>query len=223
MILCTAMRNAHPYLGTWTRQVEALARKIPLKVVVVEGDSDDETYKELLGIRDAQTFDLTVLKVETGGPHWESRDIPARWRQLAVVCNVGLTAGLRLLDDTEPLAWIESDLGWEVETVRKLHQHVLVGGFPAVAPMSMQAGRFYDVWGFQKDGRRFGPYPPYHPGISADRMVTIDTAGSAIVLSNEAARVVEFSTDGCIKGIGESLYANGFSLWLDPTLSVSHP
>jgi hypothetical protein len=54
-------------------------------------------------------------------------------------------------------------------------------------------------------------------------MVAIDTAGSCIAFSYDAAQVVSFDNADCILGLGRSLYANGLSLWLDPSLKVVHP
>lgn len=224
MILCTIMRDAHRYLGTWTRQIEKLAQICPdrLSVVVAEGDSNDETYKELIALREHLWVDLpiTVLKVETGGPYWESQNIAARWRQLAVVCNVALNAAVSRLAEDEVLVYCESDLIWAPETIVALAERTKQ--YPAVAPMSMQAGRFYDVWGYRKNERRFSPYPPYHPEIGSG-MVAIDSAGSCTAFSNAAARVIAFDHNDCILGLGRSLYANGMSLWLDPSLTVRHP
>lgn len=223
MILATAMRNAARYLDTWTDQIEALNKAVDLKVVVVEGDSDDESYKELLAIRDSESFDLLVLKAEHGGKYYPSLDIAFRWRQLAAVCNVVLTAAVNRLSEGEPLVYVESDLQWDVPTMMRLHHHVVDTQFPAVAPLSMQGARFYDVWGYSKNERRFSPWPPFHPHISADKMSVIDTCGSCVAMSYPAAQVAEFSSVDCMKGIGRSLAKHGYSLWLDPTLAVTHP
>lgn len=216
MILLSVFRNSGNYVDRYIEQVKCLRNLVgDVHVVAVEGDSTDYTYERLLAT------DFKVLKVEHGGPMFESMDRALRWRQLGAVCNVGMVAAVRDLTEGEPLVYMESDLIWSPEIVERLVHHTET--FPAVAPLSIQGARFYDVWGYSKDGTRFGPWPPYHPGVNLERMVTIDTAGSCIAMSYAAAQVAEFSLTDCIKGIGRSLYANGHSLWLDPTLRVTHP
>lgn len=220
MILVSVFRNSQDYLDRYFDQTDELARSMhePLRRVCVEGDSTDQTWKVLanrLGPNDV------LLKCEHGGPTFESQDIPQRWRQIALACNVAMTAAIRINTEEQAVVYMESDLMWDTPTIHKLVDHLSM--YPAVAPMSMQRGRFYDIWGYVKDGIRFGPYPPYHPGINPGRMVTIDSAGSCTAMTAQAARVVEFSLTDCIRGVGRSLYANGFSLWLDPTLKVVHP
>jgi hypothetical protein len=217
MILVSVFRDAESYLDRYINQVKALRQVTEVTVIVAEGDSTDDTYKRL------QATDFAVLKVEHGGPAFGSVDHPVRWRQLAAVCNVAWVAAIRELDfgdGDQAVVWVEGDLIWTPETLMALEQRVQK--WPAVAPMSFHHGRFYDIWGYRKNERRFGPFPPYHPDLDGDNMVTIDTAGSCIMFSPSAARVACFDPDDCILGLGRSLYAQGMSLWLDPTLKVEH-
>lgn len=212
MIVATVMRDASSYLDRFQEQIDRLG---PRKVVVVEGDSTDDTWDRL------QPTGYTVLKAEHGGPYYPSQDIPMRWRQLAAVCNVALTAAVRELEPDEPLVYVESDLIWEPVVIEKLAVHTAM--YPAVTPMSMYHGRFYDTWGYRKNGTEFPRRPPYFAGWSDTMMHKIDSNGSCVALSPTAAPVVAFDPHDCFLGIGRSLYANSLSLWLDPTLAVEHP
>jgi hypothetical protein len=186
---------------------------------MVEGDSTDQTWKALNN--NLQAGDV-LLKCEHGGPYYPSQIIPMRWRQLALCCNVAITAATRDNVNGEHVVYMESDLIWGPPTILKLLAH-LDHGRDAVAPMSMQGARFYDIWGYHKDDRRFSPWPPYHPGIVAHELTEIDSAGSCIAMRAEPATYVEFSLTDCIRGVGRSLQANDYTLWLDPTLAVRHP
>jgi hypothetical protein len=212
MIFATIMRDSAMYVDRFHEQVDRVG---PSKVVVVEGDSSDATWEAIQG------RDWMTLKCEHGGPYFGSVDEPMRWRQIALACNVALTAAVRDNDEYEPIIYIESDLIWEPETIESLVGHL--DTLPAVAPMSMQGVRFYDTWGHVKGNRRFSPYAPYHPGLNGHQLVTIDSAGSCIAMTAKAAAVAEFSLTDCIRGVGRSLHAHGYSLWLDPSLAVRHP
>jgi hypothetical protein len=139
---------------------------------------------------------------------------------------VAICAACRVAEPGDRFVYVESDLIWEPDTIMQLvdgisnHVH-------AVAPMSMAwlEARFYDIWGHQKNGRRFSAHPPYYEGWNrwAHDLTPIDTAGSCFVLDRRALGVAEFSAQDCIRGIGRTLLADGMQLFLDPTASVYHP
>ena len=188
MILCSIWRDSGAQqVHAYNRRVKELRNLTDerVEIVAVEGDSADDTYLQLMEI-------CTPLKVEHGGPYYDSADIAARWRQLDVVCNVALTAAVRQLERDETLVYIESDLEWDAETMLKLVEHTK--HYPAVSPLSLcRQDRFYDVFGHRKDGKKFDPWLPYYPGYDPNQMVQIDSAGSCIALSYTAAQLVEFS------------------------------
>lgn len=215
MKLVSIARNASHQVDRYIAQVQALRERMPVDVVIAEGDSADDTYERLCAA------DVKVLKVEHGGPQYGSHDVLERWRQLAAVCNVALTVGRRDLQPDENLIYVEFDLLWSPETMEKLNAHLSL--YPAVSPMSMHNGRFYDVWGYRKNGDCFPFHPPYFPGWSDTMMHQIDSSGSCFALSNTAAQVAHFGHDDCVLGIGRSIREAGLSLWLDPTLEVTHP
>lgn len=218
MILVSIFRDSAGYVDRYAEQVEKLRVAAGERVfsVVAEGDSQDNT-RELL--RDAG---FNPLIVEHGGPRFPSIDNPLRWRQIAVVCNTIWCAAIREANPGEAIAYAESDLVWDAETLVALTERTKQ--FPAVATMSLHEGtdRFYDIWGHVKDGIRFVPEPPYHPGLDAP-MVEIDSAGSCFAVRSNIAHHVEFSLTDCIRGVGRSLHKAGHRLMLDTTLAVYHP
>lgn len=219
MILVSVFRDSEHYIDRYMEQLYELRKHTEVTAVAVEGDSVDNTFKALKSLEEPW---LHILKAEHGGAKYPSLDIPLRWRQIASVCNIGMCAAVRLNMETRgPIVYVESDLLWESLTMLRLVGHL--EQYPAVAPMSMSHGRFWDIWGHTKDGRGFSSHPPYHPAISGTNMVPIDTAGSCIAMRAECADVVEFSAIDCIRGVGRSLAANGYTLWLDPTLNVIQP
>jgi hypothetical protein len=224
IVLGSVFRDSVGYLSRHEDQVERLRKTVdePVYVVAVEGDSSDDTYERLAEM----VYVDEILKVEHGGPKFPSVVHPLRWRQLAVACNATVCAAVRVCEPGDRFVYVESDLIWEPETVCRLLDRLTVG-VHGVAPLSMcwEEARFYDVWGYEQDGRRFSPYPPYYPGWSpsAEELVPIDSSGSCFVLDTAGLRVVEFSAQDCIKGIGRSLAANGMQLFLDPTVKVFHP
>lgn len=214
MILLSIFRNSERYLDRYISQVKALRELEDVRVIAVEGDSTDDTYARLLDT------DFTALKVEHGGPFFESLNRPLRWRQIAAVCNVGMVAAQRDLLPNEPLLYVESDLIWKPETLVKLIDHT--EKYPAVTCLSMRGARFYDTFGYTANGKRFGPWPPYFEGGSTAHMHKIDSCGSVIAMSYDTAQVAFFGHTDCIIGLGQSIRDAGLSLWIDPTLKVIH-
>lgn len=222
IILVSCFRDSTSYLDRYANQVQALRTLVApesVYVIAVEGDSADDTYHDLLH---DQTFD-EVLRAEHGGPKFGSVIHPLRWRQLSVAGNAGLCAAQRVSRLGDRTVYVESDLIWDAQTILCLAANL--AEVPACATMSMAGARFYDIWGHTKDGRGFSAHPPYYPGweAGATGLVQIDTAGSCFALAHDALQTTEFSAVDCIHGIGRSLYAHGYALFLDPSLRVEHP
>jgi hypothetical protein len=219
IVLASIFRDSTSYLDRYFAQVEALREHLDVRLALCEGDSLDDTYRQLK--RQASKDDLVMWR-DHGGPKFGSVDHVQRWAQIAWVCNELLRA-IRHSFPGLPLVYVESDLIWEPETPLTLLadlEHV-----PAVAPMSMHQGRFYDLWGHRGlDGVRFRPHPPYHDDLAhAEGLVEISSAGSCVVMRPEVAAVAEFGDNDCIVGLGRSIRHNGGGLYLDPRVAVHHP
>lgn len=215
MILASVFRDSESYLDRYVAQVEALREEMPVYVVAVEGDSDDNTWKAL------QDTDFYSLKVEHGGPRFGSIDQPVRWRQIAAACQVSMIAATRLCEPNDTFCYIESDLLWEPETMVRLVDDLI--RVPAVAPLSMKDGQFYDIWGYRAQEEPFRAMMPFFPGYDPDALNPIDSSGSCFATLGHYLPMLNFSPTTCIRGIGQSLRDNGYQLYLDPTVAVHHP
>lgn len=212
--LISIMRNSLTYLDRYVDQTRALRDHIPLYVTVAEGDSDDGTYEQLGAI--APEIDL--LKINHGGPAYNSVDNPDRWAQIAYVYN-------QLLDQLEPngpVILVESDLIWQPETMLGLLKH-LGTGIDAIAPLSVRGDRFYDTW-----GHRWADGTPFTSDLN--QIVTdgkllrpLASAGSCIVMKEDVARKARFGETDGIVGFCADLHRLGFTLYLDDQLRVEHP
>jgi hypothetical protein len=225
IVLASIMRNGCGYLDRYLAQVQALrsmleARSDTLINVVAEGDSTDETWPRLQRAAAAQVGRMRALKLDHGGPEFGSIDNPTRWQNIARTWN-------RLFDriqdiDGDALIYVEADLVWKPETMVALLAH-LDAGYDAVAPMSMMGDWFYDTWGHRAQGRNFRSSAPYHDGLvglEPGQLLQIESAGSCKALRWPIVQQCRFSEVDAM--IGHSLYQNGYSFWLDPSLAVRH-
>lgn len=227
--MASILRNAEGYLARYLHQAAALrealaARGDTLVLRIAEGDSQDGTWARLTeAVRD--TPGMAVFKLDHGGPAFGSIDDPTRWANIARTWN-------RLLnrikeDDFDALIYVEADLLWEPATMVRLLERLNDSTRPVdiVAPMSMHmAGFFYDTWGYRVAGQRFGPNPPYYPGLAAlapGELLRIDSAGSCQAMRDVVARRCRLSETDAM--IGHDVAAKGFGFWLDPSLAVFHP
>ena len=214
--LISIFRNSISYLDRYIAQVEALRQHVPLEVVVAEGDSDDGTYDQLRGLQFTIPFEL--LKIDHGGPLFNSTDNEQRWGQIAFVYN----ALLDTLDPEGPVILVESDLIWQPETMLGLLKHLDMG-VDAVAPLSVKGDRFYDTWGHRwPDGERFSS--DLTEIVSDGKMLRpISSAGSCIVMKEAVARKARFGETDGIVGFCRHLHELGFNLYLDDLVRVEHP
>lgn len=224
-------RNSAGYIDRYQAQVRALGSLLTqsadrLRLVLVEGDSADDTWDRLAAWRDSATEDVTLVKREHGGPSFGSVENPQRWAQIAYACNGVLEA---LTEADEALVYVESDLIWHPSVIRSLLWHLEVDDVATVSPLSMHhVGFFYDTWGYRSGGARFGYHPPYHPMLAEPAphpagLYPLDSAGSCIVTRGEAARAARFAEPEGIVTWCDAMRAAGYAHWLDPSLKVIHP
>lgn len=222
--IASIFRNSSTYLERYNRQVVALRDILhqaghTTRCIWAEGDSTDDTAAQLKFLSGGQNVQL--LTVNHGGPSFGSIDNATRWSNISLVCNRVLDA---VAADDDIVVYIESDLLWPAAIPLELIWSVQ-SGKDAIAPLCMHlpTGLFYDTWGHRKDGERFQPHPPYHPGIGSGQ-TPIDSAGSCIVMKGEVARTCRFDPPELgIVGFGQSIRSAGYTLWLDPSLRVLHP
>lgn len=201
MIVCSMFRDAEAYLPRYWDQITRLRGEMDVRLVLAEGDSRDSTYERLLGW---VTGDDVLLKVDHGGPRFGSVDHPQRWQQIATVARA-------IIEKTDgPVLWVEADLVWEPTALVHLVEDL--ASVESVSPRVMMGPRFYDTWGFRKDGNHFQPNPPYYDGPT-EGLVKIDSCGSCFATTN---------TDALHAWDGMWPYTAGGGLWLDTDLVVTH-
>jgi hypothetical protein len=222
--LGSIFRDSATYVDRFFSQIAALERDLgeSIRLVIAEGDSTDETYELLAkGLIDRHGDD-ELLKVDHGGPKFGSIDHPQRWYQIALVDNAVMDAATELLDG--PMIYVESDLIWEPGVMAQLLEDL--AAYPAVAPLSLKDGRFYDTYGHRGlDGKQFESLEPFHEVmVRMDPVVEIGSAGSCVVMREDVAAVARFGENDCIVGLGRNIRERaGASLWLDKRVAVHHP
>lgn len=223
--LLSMFSSSTGYLARYFEQVATLrdaleARGDSLRLILLEGDSTDDTWRLLCDLVAEHGLAAQLLQCHHGGKVYDSVEAPQRFAQLARLWNEMLE---HVPGDAGVYGHIESDLIWDAQTMLDLIAHLAY--VPAIAPMVMDGPySFYDVWGFRKDGVRFTKAWPYHEWL--DRccdLVQVDSAGSVLFVRAELARKARYSDGEEIVGFCRDIYRYGGSIWLDPTLSVAHP
>lgn len=216
------LRNATPYLERYMALLHgALDHFRRGRIVWVEGDSDDGTYQrlqELSGEFTRQNHEVTLIKLDHGGPKYGSVDETDRWWRLEMVWNRALAA----IQDTEWAVLVESDLVWDYDTLAECMQHVESGVADVVYPMLYSASipmHFHDSNGFRLlDGTRFTNRPPFVPGgWRGERFVPIQTGGGLIVTRGSTLDGATWR-DKC-----RLHFREGIKLVADTQLGIYHP
>jgi hypothetical protein len=143
------------------------------------------------------------------------------------------------------VVYVESDLVWDGETLRKLIDLVVpfkvdvtrhesatseyVDGarpWDVVAPMIFAGEHFYDVYSFRGlDSSRFAPFPPYHSSLRRHGELTeVSCVGSCLVMPATVARDKRVRMEsGALVEWCEKARAVGYRLAVVPDLVVRHP
>lgn len=227
--IASMFRDSCGYLDRYLNQVLGLKNALAaqghtLRVIAAEADSTDETAERLM--ERIGDLDLTLVNRDNGSRWFGSVDHPERWTAIAYVCN-GILEQVRLTDDI--LIYVESDLIWHAETMLQLVERVQEPPIDACAAMCFWRNTeiMYDIWGHRANGERFASQPPYHPMLetpSENGLYRMDSAGSCIVMKGIVARNARFvPAELGIVGFCGDLRGRGFSLWIDPQVSVRHP
>jgi len=190
-----------------------------LRWIVVEGDSTDATLQQLHQYSERLLMSAQFVDRTHGGPVYGSTEAPERMKALSFVGN-GIFEAVSPEDDA--LVYVESDLVWRPQTMLRL-LHRLDVGTDVLAPLIFAGECFYDVWGFRKNGARFGPFPPYHSELDHGGMTVIDSAGSCLVMRADVARQCRMIDDMALIGFCKDAWSKGFRILCDARESIRHP
>ena len=241
VVICSIFRDAEWHLERYFQQTQALARLLEargdsFRYNLAEGDSNDLTFDNLHSRLDFSKDRL--IKRDHGGPRYESVDNICRFLQFSYVYT-GVWQNLLASDDV--VIYCEGDLVWEPEVMMGLinwpgrswtrgtqdvEQNIFPRPVDAIAPMTWfesKEKRFYDTWAYRRNGVHFSPSLKPHPDIRPGELLELDSAGSVIVMTGEAARAAKFEpAELCVVGMTMSLRKAGYRLWLDPEADVVH-
>lgn len=189
-----------------------------VRVVVVEGDSVDETASlvEMWAEQDAR---VTVVSCETGGPKYPSVVDARRFAQLARVFNTGL--------DAVDLTWSEwvlftpVDVRFEADVLRRLMAH----GKDLMAPFFFRPdGVFYDIWGYSRQGRDFEMFEQGETlrryGEAPIAMATV--GGMVLMRAAVVAAGCRYAVEDVDRGLCRAALALGFEVYADPMTQIWH-
>lgn len=225
--ICSALRSSTAYLTRYFVQVDALRRQLAkrgdaLTLVLGEGDHTDDTRAKIPDWLDLVQVDATVVECDHGGPAFGPVVDAQRFRQLAFVWN---RIWERIPAGVDVVLFLESDLIWHPNTVVGLVDRV-IQGLPAVAPLVLERGshKWYDTWGFRRDGQQFRKEPPYADRWpAAGSLLRLDSAGSCIAINGHVARRLHWPEDNVVIGLSRQIYGMAGPVWLDSELKVEHP
>lgn len=196
-----------------------------LRFYFVEGDSVDDTWKELVKWTQ-QDKRVNIVRRETGFPRQSHTAHPIRVKTLAWVGN----AALRILANDkwgELACLIESDLIFNEGTLRQLVEHRPDNG--VIAPMVWIPGpnllQFYDVWAYRfLSGDMFPPNRPEWFVRLGEEPFEIYSAGSMLLLPAEPIYDgVRYTDELAVRGICAQYRERGYKIYADPGTDIFHP
>jgi hypothetical protein len=226
IVLGSAFRNSSGHhMQRYFGQVDQLVSHLRmlgwnLRLIAVEGDSVDQTRKDLQTFATAVGVPIQIVVRNHGGPEYGSTEAPERMKALSYVGN-GILENVR--EDDDVLVYAESDLLWRPQVVSKLVDKLKPREVDVVSPMPFAGQAFYDIWAFRKNGHRFGPFFPFHGELSFDGLTTMDSVGSFLVMRGEVARNCRIIDDEALVGFCRDVWAKGFTIKCDAGERVFHP
>lgn len=227
VVVCSAFRDsARTSLGRYMAQLDTLRdaladRGDTLTVVWGEGDSRDGTRDQLDSALAQGRFAGELIDVTHGG-RWHGSVVNSdRFRQLAQVSNAIWEA---IPDNADVVLFLESDLAWDTAGLLTLidgtQQHAVTCG---MVYHRIGGHRFYDTWAYSAGGKTFGALAPYHPALTGDEWVELDSAGSCLAIRGDMAHRLLWSANDVVRGICAQVRANGGEIWLNTTVRIVHP
>jgi glycosyltransferase involved in cell wall biosynthesis len=217
--IVSPFRDSVTKIPAYLQRLESLDYPIAqLEYVFVEGDSTDHT-EALLNQWAEWAGNVQLVTCNTGKPHYGSVVDAERFRVLATVFNAGLDAVD--LDWSDYVLFLPSDIQYEPDLLTRLLAH----GKDIIAPFPYLDGRFYDIWGFSRNGQNFWPHTREQaPEMFGDQPIKMDTVGCVMLMRYEILfQGVRYADEDVDRGLCNDARALGFTVWADPTTEVYHP
>lgn len=206
------------------RALHLLSKSYPaLRWVWIAGDSQDDTYGQLLEIvnevRPLRKVDL--VRHDTG---IVGSDMPTRLRRMSATANQWLA---QVREDDDYLLIYESDIISPVNLVERFLRHAAeercpIAGWP-ILPVTDTQAIFYDIWAYRKDGRKFTNLPPFHECYNPEEPFEVDSVGTCWLFHADDVRREARFEDRAVLDLCATLRSYGRHLWVDPKLVVVQP
>lgn len=189
------------------------ARGDSLTCLFVENDSTDDTAYQLREFGACGHVPTDLAYVHDDCPYWQSIDHPDRWRHLAWVANH--TLDMLAEDDADRFIYVESDLRWEPATMLALLDHL--DTVEVVSAVNLRPdGALFDTWGtLGLDG--------IAPDLAGTSLIEVASAAGCTAMHADIGRTTRFQSEDCYRGWNRDMRDHGHTVWLDPTLTVTHP
>jgi hypothetical protein len=206
-------------IKAYRRRVEQLEYPADaLRVVVVEGDSVDDTWARVCAWADADPR-VTAVKHDTGKPRFGSVVSAERFRLLAEVFNAGLDA----VDTT----WSDYALMLPVDIVHSpsLLRRLTAHGVDFVCPLTWMGEVFYDTWALSVNDCFFPNFSRAWADahLGQDLIAATTVGGTLLMRAAALADGVRYTPDEVDRGLSLHARRRGYGLYLDPATHVYHP
>jgi hypothetical protein len=196
---------------------EALGPNYHVRLIAVEGDSEDRTCRDLETMSVQLDLSLSMGHYNHGLREFGSTEDAVRLFHLSRLGNVGLSM-VKPSDDI--VLYVESDLIWDSVNILKLMAHDV----DMVSPLVFAGENFYDVFCFRDlNGHRFSPFPPYSASLSPHGLTEVSSVGSCIVMKADVARNCRIPEGEVLIGFCAHARESGFHIYVDPNARIEHP
>lgn len=222
VVVATPMRNAARFVKRWADQLATLQRPSQgLDVVVLEGDSTDETWEMVCEEARAGRTSMALRRWHHHGPVYGSIVHPQRFRQMARVLNTLLDAVD--LSACDYVLVLPVDIAFEPDMLMRLMSHQV----DIVAPLVFQNDRFYDTWAFSTYGENLRAFTKQelqsHLQTKEVGLWEMDTVGGTVLMTKAVlADGVRYSERDVDRGLCAMARARGYRIFADPWTWVDH-
>ena len=219
--ICSPFRDAADTLAEYINRIADLDYPFEnRRYVFVEGDSMDNTWKELqLWTEDDDRY--TLVKCDTGAPHYPSIVNIERFATLAQVFNAALDAVD--LEWSDYVLFLPSDIRYAPDLLKRLlaAERYIISPFVWITIDGVY--HFYDTWAFQRMGHSFSGFTPTMSDYGT-KPIAMDTVGGVTLIKADVLRLgVRYTPDEVDRGLCGMAREKGFTVWADPTTHVYHP
>jgi len=218
--VCTLFRNnAKDALHTFKQRMEwkqQVGYKYDIIHVCLEGDSIDDTYETIQSFQDR--LNIILIKHDTGGPHYPSHAIPDRLITLGKLSNIVLERAME--ENPSYILWLDSDVTIPKNYINRLLSH----NKDVVAPMFFfeNSTYFRDTWGYRVNNELFTNRYPYCKTYRNNELFEVDSVGLPLISAKVIKDGARFG-DEEIVDLCRSIRALGYKIFVDPSISVTHP